>query len=89
MKYLEFRRIIDEARAHGLAVQGANTRQVFVNVQFYQEGAKLYGFAACMGACPKCDRLWIELRRSLASVKVVEVRSPEAPAPSEPVELSN
>lgn len=84
MSYLDFKDTITKARAHSLAAAEAGYRQVHVTIQFYMVGAKVYSFESCIGHCPKCDRIWIDLRRFLPSLEVVQVRPFEAAAPDEP-----
>lgn len=77
-----FRDIIDEARAHALAVAVLpDTRQAHVTVQFFKAGAKVFPFDTCWGSCSTCDRIWLQLRMFLSSIEVVDVRWPKMPAP--------
>ena len=89
MNYLDFRGLVDFARAHGHAVHMSGARQVFVTIQMYKYNAKVYSFPVCFGHCPKCDRIWIDLRRELSSIEVVQVGATEPPAPTEPESLPN
>jgi len=81
---IDYRTTVALARAHGLAVASTRARQVLVSIEFYETGGKVFSFWKCMGACTKCDRLWIELHQGLTSVKVIDVDPPETATPSKP-----
>lgn len=85
MSHKGFEDTIALLRAHGAAAGNARLKQVKVNVSFrdadmVRRGS--YTVWVCMGSCRKCDRLWVELRMELASIKVVGVRRPEPAAPA-------
>jgi len=81
MTISEFRDAIDLARAHSVAIRSIKGRQAHVTVRFYKRDAKVYLLDVCLGACPKCDRIWINVRRGLAGIKMVQVDPPKPPAP--------
>lgn len=89
MGYKDFKDTLDLARAHELAISKTYKRQAFVTVAFFKNKAKVYSFMTCVGACEKCNAIWLKLRLDLASIEMVQIDPPEAAAPSEAVELSN
>ena len=82
MSWKDFENALSMARAHELARASLKTRQCHVTVTYPAANSKVYSFKTCMGSCSKCDAIWVLVRMALTSVKVVDVRAPEATSPA-------
>ena len=82
--------ILGRFKAHGLAVEAmGGVRQANISIMFEDDPLFADLFKTCMGACPKCDQMWGELRASLRRLEVVDIDPGEAAAPGETERLPN